>query len=1488
MKKGCSMDTVPSRVLRNKQQRYRQGNTIIITMAMVVMVYGLLMVATDRLAGANRMLALEESKQQAMAAAEAVASMKEARLVEIAANNDLGLLVSNPDSEHDATVDPDSPWAGTMWFGDCVVRWFVEPVKVEGYDENDDPVWTVNVPPSPSGTADLLGEEDGKEFIENFDFYHFRIAARAYYLDDPGLLENKDLEELETAGELPWQNQANAISSVMSQRVVQLRLHSLFKYAIFYASEKPGVGDLEMGPALHMDVEGAVHTNGALYIAGGGGIAGDEDYMPIDGAGIDYEGFDEETTPSVVGVKGVYRMMKELFVRAQYDWSHGYVDQNSRPEDVPYEMEEDYNFNGREGQKHPLYPKAYQGGAYKVGGIQFTQENDTRSMASGGNGGMKEDFGGTVRDGVFGDAKVVKTLANIEELAGYPFADHALAPPDYHLWVFPETFNEPGNADYAPNALDVTKRWTVLPNNSPAKYISIADGVKNFSASPVSGTNAKITEYAAKLYYLRNPDYYGSYDWVFYDRNYYWRPYAHLQMGVDVIDETGSTNVFGSDGIIDGTSMPTLYPVTAEGLKMYYQRSRDVDSDGVYDSGDATVYTVNGRADAGWDLKDVYDPYGFELWPVDNKDFSASDTSVAQVERFNGYPGQVQQLTGFDDTGRQVTKNNSFSPNEVPGFYLDIATNGQPEGDYPEERGLIIRERKIKKPGSVDGRPITKPRQYVITMDDSGILMIDDGVNISEYPEDPSMFQELSGDWYDDISEMSEYYSWAQSNSIRYSGSLLENCFKPAWLEKLHISKDYSAEAAWNCPVELPYDGTWVLEAKTGTFGFSGVNAVANEGSGEGEYQVTRRYAGDQDEKWPQYQIIGTGADGLGVETLFSTGLDYAPNQTKWKSLGEFEFKQGVKPVIKIKQVRNTYRYEPAFTYNYDFNIHPVWLTSRLGYDYWKDLPNASYYYDATYNYLKWTRNDEGQIVYETVTAPLYPYGLQSPAVNGTESVEDRNQRFLNIINLCELKVPPLGCSLTTEEKGTYPTCHQISWLLADGMRLRYVDTNQYTLYGEQYARYLESEYVVQFGEYDITTAFFRHGLDDYRDRVSAGLAVVEGSTRRGNVEPEEGRYNAEEYMIAWDRGVMFRRKSEFIKSYYTNGTAAGQYEPGNRHFNSYWANENRSKSIKSSLLTVNVDMLMDFIKTADIQDVIPGSANTGKMKDIFSGMVYMSRTRRSNAYEPRLPRWHHERINLRQSDMRSVNYGFGLGLIDGHTLYNGIAPLGLLLGDKDDSEDMGIPDDAWKNPSGPDDTFLSGFRLRYAEDMDHGRDYESGTYARKRGMTWVTPNQLYLHGNFNTEKHDDSDGEEQITPVALFADFVNVLSAAWLDVDHQRWSAYTTKADTRVNASLITHNIPTWHGTYKNRMHPSEGAHNIVRLNERWGAYNTELTLYGSLVVLNEARFNKCDISYSSYTAPDRNFQFNTDLFIRAGQPPFTPYGVKVIRTVNTVDTFQ
>ncbi len=1454
-------------MIRGTQQHNRRGNTIIITMGIVMLSFGMLMIATNKLASANQMLSLSEAKQQAMAAAEAVAALKESRLVEIAANNDLGLLVTNPDSEIDASIDPDSPWAGTIWFGDCLVRWFVEPVKIEGYDQDGDPVWTVNVPPSPSGTAELL---DDSEFIENFDFYHFRIAARAYYLSNATLLEESSIEDLEAAGELPWQNKENGVSSVLSQRVVQLRLHSLFKYAIFYASEKDGVGDLEMGPAYEMEVQGAVHSNSALYICGGGGIAGDKDYMPIDGEGITYNGFDAESPPSVVGVKGVYRMLKELFLRAQADDNNTYADANTRPEYIPISIEdEDYDFNAHEGEQHPIYPKDYQGGSYYVGDTALTTNNDTRSTSPLGDNSMKDDFGGTVRDGVYGDAKTVKTLANIKELAGYPFTDHALAPPEDPLWVFPVSFTEPGIADYAPNALDVIKRWTVLPNTPPAKYISITGSVKNFSSSPSVGLTAKVGEYAAKLYYTADPDYNLSYEKVFYAGTRYWRPHANISMDVDVLNNDDLT--YGADGILDNTDIPALYPVTCEGLRLYYQRLIDNDNDGNYDTGDTAAYTVNSKYSLAWNIKDVYDPYGFETWPVDNNDFAETDATITQTERINGYPGTEKMRSAIDsDTGDIISRSSSFSPNEVPGFYLDIAMNGQPDGDNPDERGLIIRERKIKKPGSTDGRPLSKPRQYVITLDDSGVLVIDDGLAITEYPADPSMFTTttpVGGDgWHTDVSSMTEYNSWVAAQAVRYYSSLSKNAFKPAWLEQVHISKDFGAEAQWDSPIALPYTGKWQVETLTGTFGFGGVNAVSNDGGGEGEWAVSRYYKGDVIEKWPQYEIIGTGAGGAGTETLFSLNNDYSPSSSKWKVLGIYDFDAGIKPTFKIKQIRNTYRYEPAFTYNYDYTIHPKWFCSRLGYDSWKNMPNAAIYADED----------------------RYPYGLEAPASDGLETEDERNQRYLNIIALCELNVPPNGCSLTTEEYGTYPNCHKINWLAADGVRLRYVDENQYTIFGENYAQHLASEYIVQFGTYDITDAFFQHGLSDYKDRVSAGLATVATQTRRIYQEPDEGRYTPEEYMIAWDNDVFFRRKSEHIYKFYFNKSFTATYAPGDVYYNAYTPNKIRKETQRTPTLTLNVDMVLDFLKNTNVKDIIPGqSGSTDKLKDNFNGMVYMSRTRRSNGYEPRLPRWHHDRLNLRYTDRYTMDYGFGLGLIDGHA--DGTPPLGLQMADPEDPEDVGQIDDAWKTPSGPNDTYLSAFRLRYAEDMDFGRDYESGTYSRKKGLTWITPNQIYLHGDFNTTTHADSNGDQQVTPLALFADFVSILSPAWVDIDHQSWYSKTTKAETTLNTSLITHNIPTWMDSYKTGFtHPSEGAHNIVRLHERWGFYNTPLNLIGSLVVLNEARFNKCDINYGVYSAPDRNFQFNTDLFTRAGQPPFTPYGVKVVRTVNTVDTLQ
>ena len=110
--------------------------------------------------------------------------------------------------------------------------------------------------------------------------------------------------------------------------------------------------------------------------------------------------------------------------------------------------------------------------------------------------------------------------------------------------------------------------------------------------------------------------------------------------------------------------------------------------------------------------------------------------------------------------------------------------------------------------------------------------------------------------------------------------------------------------------------------------------------------------------------------------------------------------------------------------------------------------------------------------------------------------------------------------------------------------------------------------------------------------------------------------------------------------------------------------------------------------------------------------------------------------------------------------------------------------------------------------------------------------------------------------------------------------------------SSVMINNIPS-HRDGKSYAHSSEGTHNLIRYVEEWGSGAT-FHMKGSTVIMNTRQYGLDHIAYKNenpnksntvYVPPNRDFKMNYDLFTKPGQPPFTPFGIQVVRTVNNID---
>jgi hypothetical protein len=295
----------------------------------------------------------------------------------------------------------------------------------------------------------------------------------------------------------------------------------------------------------------------------------------------------------------------------------------------------------------------------------------------------------------------------------------------------------------------------------------------------------------------------------------------------------------------------------------------------------------------------------------------------------------------------------------------------------------------------------------------------------------------------------------------------------------------------------------------------------------------------------------------------------------------------------------------------------------------------------------------------------------------------------------------------------------------------------------------------------------------------------------------------------------------------------------------------------KVHVLDLNLTQIQNFLKNTNWSALDPAYVGADKAKAKFNGLIYAHRTRRSLTYDSLLrPKMVFDKYAL------NTNYTLPVAANYPHLVREG---------------------------NGPIETFHCGVRISQASDINWNHVGATNPLGTS-GLTVVTPNMCYLQGHFNTVTHPDSGGVQRIAPCAVFADGATALSNAWLDSAHQTAATALTNATaTTYNLSLVINNVPT---DDLNSVDEGSGAvSNVVRFLERWSGITYGFK--GSLVVMNRMRYsytslgaNTCalNMNTSYYSPPSRVLQFNTDLLSRAGQPPFTPFGVQVIRTVSTL----
>ena len=140
-------------------------------------------------------------------------------------------------------------------------------------------------------------------------------------------------------------------------------------------------------------------------------------------------------------------------------------------------------------------------------------------------------------------------------------------------------------------------------------------------------------------------------------------------------------------------------------------------------------------------------------------------------------------------------------------------------------------------------------------------------------------------------------------------------------------------------------------------------------------------------------------------------------------------------------------------------------------------------------------------------------------------------------------------------------------------------------------------------------------------------------------------------------------------------------------------------------------------------------------------------------------------------------------------------------------------------------------------------------------GLTFVSENPLYTHGDFN---------DVNKKPAALMADAVTFLSASFDDAKSTMDKSNRIASNTTVNCSYLTGNVETTATDY------SGGFENLPRFLETWSG--KDFNWKGSAVNLWNSLQATGTWNGSYYSPPNRNWQFDTDLDDPNKLPPETP----------------
>lgn len=492
------------------------------------------------------------------------------------------------------------------------------------------------------------------------------------------------------------------------------------------------------------------------------------------------------------------------------------------------------------------------------------------------------------------------------------------------------------------------------------------------------------------------------------------------------------------------------------------------------------------------------------------------------------------------------------------------------------------------------------------------------------------------------------------------------------------------------------------------------------------------------------------------------------------------------------------------------------------------------------------------------------------------------------------------------------------------------------------YNRWMASQYQVFFGTDDITEDFFSWGDDQAKGKP---------------VATEDVFYNPREY---WSQSPSFQYWDSSVAplSTYLWGGVAGRSV-----WNPYasWRHIVKDQGqaavwAKTTVLNLNLQRVFEYLNNRDIiqatTSVIGAAANPPvamsqpKLSERFNGLIYAARTNRypfnpnqtlasstldadgnplKAGWQP-LPRdeggenpWSFSTTDLKYPNASTAN---------DKTLYGGAAASWSSSGklDVDGVHKLNpYTSDTLKVLPIRPQQFHQGVMVSNAANIKWHPDAKPN--FGDAGLSFVTPNALYVNGDFNSTENIVKVNNIEVGKVAntaVMGDSVILLSNAFKDTklaykDASILGSPTSQsaADTTYNMGIVTHNQPT--NLYRVVEGQSAPFIDTMMLMENW--FGKKMTFQGSLVVLDTRRYTDAFLldgvkksgrgpngymsgpgswfdtwpsikggipsTYSVtapktntvtpqvYVAPTREFKFQKDFLTKDGTPPFSPFGM-------------